>query len=1386
MDLLHRESGLFNFFPMMRISASSKILVIILFFGCSLLNARYNERQFLHLTKPLSQNTGQCILQDHLGFLWIGTANGLNRFDGINVHSYEYDPKDTTSLSNNNIRKIAEDQTGDLWIATEFGLNRYSRDKDKFTRYYFIPGDANSISNNLISDVLVDTEGNIWIAAGDLCLFRPEANDFIRIPALSPNANNDRDPYHNFIYQDNAGLIWFGYWKDLFLLNKQRMQLELILDGNKYFSSHKTWHLHEMLQDKDGSYFLATNQAGLLRFEYRKNRPVKPERFKDEIGNNQRFSDFRILAIFIDCNNYLWISCENLGLVLLNPAREIIKRFYNKPGDSHSLGGNSVWSVFEDRDQRLWFGIWNAGVDYIDPYTVRFDQYQSAQGTNSISNNIVNDFVEDEAGNLWIATDGGGLNYFDRQKNTFTSYKHNPRNPNSLGSDAVLSICFDNADRLWAGTWNGGITILSKDKETYTHLNTTNSGLTSNDVFDVLYDGEDKMYIATYRGGLNIFNLKTGNWETFTPNLEDKNSISSNSVFMLFKDRQNSIWVGTLSDGLELFHRDKNGLGYFTHYQFNALDSTSISDNKIHSTYQDSKGQIWIGTSNGLNLMNRETGTFSVLGKAQDLPTNYISGITGDETGSLWLSSLKGITRIDASLKKIQHYGVTDNLNGNQFNRNAVYKTSAGEILFGGTNGFNIFNPENIKTNPHAPAVVLMDFKISNESVAINENSVLKKHISVTEDLVLSYKHSVFSFEFVALNFTHPEKNQYAYMMEGFENKWNYSGTRRMATYTNLNPGDYTFRVKAANNDGIWNDTGISLNITITPPFWRTWLAYLLYALFVISIFYAIMRYNLSKERLRHDLELEHLKLEKLSELDKIKSRFFTNVSHEIRTPIMLILGPLENMLKKEPISKNIKSKIQLIVRNAKRLSRLLNQLIDFYRSEAPDMDLNLSKNDIVSFVNNIYLSFKEYAKSRQIDFRFTSNLKFGNTWFDPDKLDKIIYNLLSNAFKFTPDKGSVSLSLCYHSVGKELNNYIEIVVKDNGIGIPEPQLEKIFERFYQVDSEDTEHPAGFGIGLHLTHEMVELHQGRISVNSAEGKGTTFIIQLPVDTIEFEVEGSHLENIEADQLQAVTINDPKSHVDGTPPLILFVEDEHDVQSYLKDIFVDKFKVISAYNGDDGYKKAMEFIPDLIISDIIMPKMDGYQLCEKLKSDEQTSHIPVILLTVKSEAEQKLKGIKLGADDYLPKPFNSEELLVRVYNLLETRRKLRASFKKQILLEPKDISVLSLDEKFLLHVKQEVEKYISDWRLDADRLAKEVGISRIQLYRKLKGLTGQTVHEFIRTVRLKRATQLLEQGKMRVTEIAYHVGFNDLNYFSRCFRKQSGKSPSEYIASQSQN
>jgi len=1365
------------------------LIVLLLLWNISLAteipcSTPFETLPFQHLSKRLSYNTVECIFQDHKGFLWIGTHKGLNRYDGIEIKVYESDPNDTTTLSNDHIRKIAEDKEGNLWIATENGLNLYHRKTETFFRYVHQANRQRTLPDNMISDLLVDRKGRVWIATRELCLFHPETNDFSRFsPLPNPQEDDYLTNYHNFVFEDKEGRIWFGHWRTLYILNEQTQSLELFFDGNRFPLGNPFWHFQEMAQDSTGVYWFATNQAGLFRFDFSSKTislPITQEHFKkhpDAIGENDFLSHYRILALWVDRRNWLWVSIENNGLAVFDSTRKLRYRFKNRPENPHSLSGNSVWSIYEDRQNRMWFGLWMAGMDYIDPHEKRIFTFTKKEG---LSNEIVTAFLEDENGNFWIGTDGGGLNYFDRKKGTFKHHVHDPKNPNSLASNAVLSLCYDDLGNLWVGTWNGGIHILPKHKKGFIHLHSNNSPLPSNHIFALANMGHGKMAIGTYGGGLCIYDIDTHRWEIHQHHPQNAQSLQSNNIFVLFVDSQNRLWIGTLSDGLALFAKDpKTGQGIFHRFVHNPNDSKSISDNRIHSMVEDNAHHIWIATSNGLNEYDPDTKQFHIYRKEHGLPSNFITAVSGDHHGNIWISSLGGLTRFDPKTKRFRSYESITPPSEGQFHLNAVLYTQNRELCFGTTTGFLLFHPDSIRENPFPPPVVLTDFKIFNQSVPIGKQRLLKFHISETEKLVLPHWASVFSFDFAALNFTHPEKNQYAYKMEGFESKWNFVGNQHHATYTNLSPGHYVFRVKAANNDGVWNEEGISLPIYITPPFWKTWIAFALYGGIALGTFYLIMRYRLRQQKLRHDLEMEHVKFEKLLEADKIKTHLLTNLSHELRTPIMLILGPLEHLIKNH-LEPRLKNTLEMTLRNAQRLMHLLHQFIAFTSLESPEIKLKPVQKDIVEFVHDIYLSFKEYARLQSIDFQFQTHISYGLTWFDPDILDKILYNLLSNAFKFTPEKGKITLRL-YHTQEENKEHTITLEVEDTGIGIPKDQLDRIFDPYYQVDRPQKTKFKGLGLGLYITRELAELHQGSIAVRSTEGKGTTFSFQFPVDEILLEKPKILPKAKEKPSLTYPEFS-PRSGEEPSFSTLLFIDDDPDLHKYIHLVFDPHFKVLSAFDGKEGLEKAIALVPDLVISDVEMPEMNGYELCEKIKKNEKTSHIPVLLLTVHSQLDQKIKGIQIGADDYLAKPFEVEELKARVNNLLESRRKMREYFVRQLLLEPKDVSVLSLDEKFLLRAKQVVENRLSDWNLNADALSQELGISRTQLYRKLRSLTGQTVHEFIRTIRIKRAAQLLEKQKMKISEIAYTVGFNDLNYFSRCFRKQFGKSPSEYMAS----
>jgi signal transduction histidine kinase/DNA-binding response OmpR family regulator len=898
-------------------------------------------------------------------------------------------------------------------------------------------------------------------------------------------------------------------------------------------------------------------------------------------------------------------------------------------------------------------------------------------------------------------------------------------------------------------------------------------------------------------------------------------------------------------EGLNKFARDEEE---FTRYLSNPSDSNTLSDNAVYVIYEDTliaRNTLWIGTRNGLNRFDVEHETFTRYTEQNGLPNNTIAGILSDRRGNLWISTFHGLAKLvlspanggvnsaegfDPRIETFRNYHPSDGLQSYEFNQRACYEGKDGTLYFGGINGLNFFHPDSIRDNPHVPPVMLTDFQIFNNSVKPRSDAPLKQSISITEQITLSYKHSVFSFEFAALDYTAPERNQYAYKLEGFNDKWIDLGTRRFVTFTNLDPGEYVLRVKGSNNDGVWNEDGASLKIIISPPPWKTWWAYTLYVLFGLGLVYVFRRFEMSKIKLAHDLKLQRLEAQKLHEVDQIKSRFFANISHEFRTPLTLILGPLERLLAGD-WQGNPHEQYGLMHRSAKRLLHLINQLLDLSKLEEGSMPLRAKPENLIHLLKFIVASFASLAERKQILLRLDasalpksdgSEVEPLVVYLDRDKFEKCMNNLLANAIKFTPAGGEVSVAVAVAG-GSDQNGdgrgekgegrrvmgekrlspiafrpshftFVQIAIKDTGIGIPADQLDKIFDRFYQVADErtstHTHKREGTGIGLALTKELIELHRGKIHVESELGKGSTFIVRLPLGKEHLKpeeiVEASDQSSVASDQLPVSGVEHPASSIQDQAScdeqqVILIVEDNLDMRVHIRDLLHQSYRIIDAGDGTEGLEKAAAAIPDLIISDVMMPEMDGFEFCRRIKTDERTSHIPVILLTARASERSKLEGLETGADDYLTKPFNANELRIRANNLIEQRRQLRERFSREVTLQPKDIAITTADELFLQRVMAIIDKHLSDPDFSVEAFAQEFRMSRVQLHRKIKALTDQSPREFIRTLRLRAAAKLLEQGKFTVTEIAYEVGFNNLSYFAKCFREEFGVLPSEYSA-----
>jgi len=1098
----------------------------------------------------------------------------------------------------------------------------------------------------------------------------------------------------------------------------------------------------------------------------------------------------------------------------------VFNHYLYNPNDLNSLSNDLILSLLKDDAGNLWIGTDGGGLSRINWETgkaAKFKHYKhNPNNPNSLIHNGVWSFWEDTSRSnniLWIGTENG-LSKLDRKTGIFINILLNPDDPSSLMNE-ILPILRDRAGSLWIGTGEGLFRIDQDNRVKrrlvhFKHDPNDPFSLDDNIIWSIIEDRDGSLWIGTGFGTINKFDRKTGKFYHFSPPQTDSVRYTFNGIRKIYQPRfggDGVFWIATFMGGLLRF--DKTS-GQFTHYAHDLGNPRSLSNNSVLTIYEDTADSgrfLWIGTlGGGLNKFDAGKNEFTHFTIEDGLADNTVWGILGDNNGCLWLSTNQGLSKFDPQTGAFRNYDVNDGLQSNEFNQGAYFKSGkTGELFFGGINGFNVFHPDSLIDNPHIPPIVITDFKVFNESVSLNDI------LSMTQEIKLSYQQNFFSFEFAALDYSNPAKNQYAYKLEGLDADWLYSGTRRFASYTNVDPGEYIFRIKGSNNDGLWNEEGSSVKIIITPPFWKTAWAYALYIILIGLVLYALRVFEVRRMHLRNELRRREFEAQKLQEIDQLKSRFFANISHEFRTPLTLIKGPLEKLLSGEHRG-DTKELYRMMHRNAARLLNLINQLLDLSKLESGRMALQTQPENIAEFLRAIVMSFLSMAERKRVKLNYIGTEELLIIYIDRDKLEKIVVNLLSNALKFTPEGGSVIVDCaCPTAEGKqgipqsEMSGFVEITVQDTGPGIPAEYLPHIFDRFYQIDSSHTRDQEGTGIGLALTKELVEIHHGEISVKSEIGKGSTFTVRLPMGKAhlkpeEIEERGAKDEEREVrsgkpdikHQQQLMTTNDAKQ-MTGEAQMtlestdkqelatILIVEDNADLRNYIRGHLKNEYQVFEAADGVEGLEQAMKAIPNLIISDVMMPQMGGFELCAKLKTDERTSHIPVILLSARASSESKIEGLETGADDYLTKPFDAHELQIRIKNLIEQRKKLRERFRKEIVLQPSEIAVTSADEKFLERAMKSINQHLADPDFGIETFVKEAGMSRMQLHRKLKALAGYSASEFIRIMRLKRAAYLLLHGKETVAEIAYQVGFNSPSYFTRCFREQFGVPPSEYVS-----
>lgn len=1288
----------------------------------------------------LSNNQVQCIFQETAGWMWIGTTQGLNRYDGYNFSVFMDDVDGKGPLRGALIRCIYEDEENNIWVGTERGgLNLFNRELETFSHFIFEDSSIDTIFS--VNAITSDRDGKIWLAT-------------------------------------NKGPAWLNENNQLQLLDIPAMK------------KLKATNITRLFFDKRNNLWLGTT-VGLFFYE-----------FNTELVTEISLPDTRrpmdeVTAMFYDSDNLLWIGTYNSGAYYINTNSKVVKKLVPWVNFDRS---ETVRAIGEDYQGVMWFGT-RGGLIAYDKMSQEFSvSLRDEDESLSLSLNSVLSLCIDSKGDLWVGT-RGGINYRDIDKQAFGHIRA-AKNDNRFLNNGEVYCFYVNGDDLLIGTESGGINIYNMKTHRFSYV-TKKNGLSSDCIKSILKIG-DKILVGTFRGGINVLDSKTYQVKKIYRR-EDGNphSLRDNRVWCITEDSKKRIWVGH-NRGVDLFdiqtekferidtlfngsscnwiYEDKDGdlwMGGDEELLIVSPESQKIISYKevTRGIISTSDNKYWIGTrGHGIALYDKEKGVVNYLTESDGLSNNMIQTIQRDGNGIIWLSTMNGLSRFDEKQVEFVNFDESDGLQENQFNYGAAIKLEGDQLVYGGINGINIFDPLDVRKNYFIPPIVFTGFKIFNKPVEIG--TAIEKSINLYPEVKLSYKENVFSFEFAALSYANTKKNQYAYKMEGFDKEWIYSGTANTATYTNLNPGNYLFKVRGSNSNGIWNDEEIAIVIKITPPFWRTfWFGLCIFIVIGMIIAY-FLQFFLKRVKLKNELLFEKTKAKKLHEIESLKLRFYTNISHEIRTPLTLILGPMDQVLQNGTIDDESKTKLQLVKKNADQLLKLVNQLLDFRKLEAGKYKINYAKGDLVFFIYSIVESFNPMAAEKEVSLNFSTENKSFDTWFDNDKMQKILNNLLSNALKFTDSKGYVNVSLHILSL-KDADNadnqIYKIIVEDSGKGISDKYINKIFDRFVRAsNSKDIQ---GSGIGLSITNEFVRLMGGKIEVESTEGVGSRFIVELPVisDAEMLSVDNHLSEN------ESVIENPNRKAISENRQIILIAEDNSDVREYISSNFKSDYSVLEAENGKEAYEMAIEYIPDLIISDLLMPVMNGSALCKKVKKDERTSHIPFILLTAVMSKETEKEALMAGADDYITKPFDINILKLKVDNLLSLRDALKEKFKNDFILQPTTVTLVSPNEKFLKKAVEAVEKFMDDPDLDIERFASEIGISRMQLYRKIEALTNMTVKEFIRDIRLKRAAQLLEQNKASVSEIVYQVGFRDLAYFRKCFREQYGTSPSDYAA-----
>ena len=1323
----------------------------------------------------LSQSTVLTSYQDSHGFFWFGTRDGLNLFNGYDFKIFRNQPGDSLSIIDNYINDISGDNYGNLWIASNEGLSLFNYDLSYFKNYQLNQeGTAPEISTVHIND-----QNRIWVGTKDgIFTFEQDSGRFYKEshPIVKAVAEN----YVTVIFVDSRKNIWVGTTNGLFLYDvSEQMVIDYLPEKEPYAISHK--RVEDITEDNEGNVWVGTYGGGVNKYD--RSYQMKSHLHSDD-NENKRLSSNFVRALVFDNQNNLWIGTFD-GLTIYNPIDEksirITHDFMKKDGLNHG----SIRSLSVDQKGSVWIGTYMGGINYYDQDNQRFSHYYHVPNQKgSLSHNVVSDFARDGKGNYYIGTERGGLNYFDVERNVFRQFR-------KTKNHTIKSLLLDENGFLWVGTFKNGLQRFnvkySELSQPFINSNYPFMGRAS--INDIEQDQRGFLWLATNKnGGVFKFDKKSLKFIDFAMQDSLHSMLENTRVMSIMQDYQGNLWLATHGKGIIVFNEaEKKILQYQT-----KMASLSINSNDINHIFSDSKNRIWVATNGaGIILFDRQKEIFNAFTTKDGLQNNFAIGIMEDDEGNLWVSCINGISKFDPEAITFRNYNFASGLPLQEINEGAFLKDND-NILLGGSNGFIKFNPDNMQNNQFIPPVKITNFKLFNQPIVPGGNQkILQKHMLNTREIVLEHNQSIFTIEFAALSYLKPEQNHYMYRLDGLENDWNEVGNIRSANYTNLKEGKYTFMVKAANNDQLWNHQPTTLSIVVKPPLWKSWWAIVFYICIIMTGLFIIRHISHKSAQMKGEIKFRQLEKEKLAEVHKLKLQSFTDVSHEFRTPLTLIIDPLQQIMERFKGDNQVKKQLDIMHTNTRRLLLLINQILEISELEFGVTNTITEPTHLTKMLQSIVDNFQGLAKKHYLNLQFEHNnvpdLMFD---IDRDKLEKITYNLISNAIKFNKPYGYILVTLAFLEK-KEQTYSFSLKIEDSGIGIKNELKHRVFERFYK-----SKNMTGTGVGLSLTKSLVEVMGGRINLISNPEEGTTFIVNLSFTM-------SQNQNKQANQIFSktlpeeysvnVSINDSaldetqkkQNEINGKTKILL-VEDDDDLKTYLRDNLIEKFEIITAKNGLKGLEKVEQENPDLIISDVMMPKMDGITFCQKIKTNPKLCHIPVILLTAKTKDSERLNGLESGADDYLTKPFILRELLVRINNLLQSRQNLKKIYRETLEINNPEIQLNSYDDVLLKKINRIIKENVDSSNLNVDFLGEQVGLSRVHLYRKLKALTGKSPSDLIKNVRMKIAAQMLQQNKVNITDVAFRAGFQDQHYFGKVFKKQFGMSPSDYANHSKEN